>query len=469
MVLGLFAALVFVFSSGAHAYSVDEITNYASARAFVETGNPDLSGDQPFSREQLLTVSHSSTGRVVGKYGLGSWVAISPAYGVAKWLGSVAPPPSSVFPQPSTVRPIAVLLYNPVIAAVLVSVTFLLGRALGLRLHYAFLASLILAFASPLWVYAKGLSNIPLASLLISAGFVSITRSYPRGWHWAAAGLFAGLAAVTRPELVLVAPVLGVLAIRPETRLTLSGSTRALVYTAVWAAVAIPGIGLWNLYRTGAFLGFGYQPSILWQTDRAYIGVFGVLASPSFGLLVFMPAAAFGLWGLLNAKEYTGIWRAMCVLVAIACVGYGSFEDWWGGVSWGSRYLTIVTPFLALGLGLILQASSTTRIARVVILGLVMWSAGLSVLGSLFDYQSGWRNLWDHGARFEQIVWDPHFSIIGAHLRLARQWVDGFIGPDLYMAHVLGPWSVAVFSVSFLAVVWIAVAVETYGRVWGKR
>ena len=55
------------------------------------------------------------------------------------------------------------------------------------------------------------------------------------------------------------------------------------------------------------------------------------------------------------------------------------------------------------------------------------------MLGVLFDYQSGWRNLWDHGARPEQIEWNPHFSLIGAHLRLARQWVDGLIGPDLFI------------------------------------
>ena len=53
-VVALLAGLVYLLSSGAHAYSVDEITNYASARALVETGSPDLAGEQPFPREPTV-------------------------------------------------------------------------------------------------------------------------------------------------------------------------------------------------------------------------------------------------------------------------------------------------------------------------------------------------------------------------------------------------------------------------------
>ena len=123
-VVALLAGLVYLLSSGAHAYSVDEITNYASARALVETGSPDLAGEQPFPREQLLTLSHPSADRITGRYGLLSWAAMIPAYRLASWIGSEPPPPSSAFPQPSAVRPLAVLLYGPTVAAALVGATF---------------------------------------------------------------------------------------------------------------------------------------------------------------------------------------------------------------------------------------------------------------------------------------------------------------------------------------------------------
>jgi len=397
-VLALLAGLIYVLSSGAHAYSVDEITNYASARALVETGSPDLSGEQPFPREQLLTLRHPSEDRVTSRYGLLSWAGMSPAYLLARWTDSQPPPASSTFPQPSAVRPVAALLYGPVIAALLVGATFLLGRNLGLRPHYAAAAALVLAIASPLWVYAQGLANIPLAALFSVLAFVGVTGSRSGAGAWAVAGVFTGLAALTRPEFVVLAPAVGVLSLLSEKRLSRQGLALGLAFALAWAVVAVPGIGLWNLYRTGDFFDVGYRTaSILWQTDRAYIGMFGVLASPSFGLLVFMPVAAIGLWGILGATARRPVWLVMLALTVLAVIGYGAFDDWSGGVSWGPRYLTTVTPFLALGVGLALQSASTTLGMRLATLGLAAWSTGLSVLGVLFDYQSGWRNLWDHG------------------------------------------------------------------------
>lgn len=462
--LACLVGLVYLLSSGAHAYSVDEITNYASARALVETGSPDLAGEQPFPPEQLLTLSHPSEKRVTSRYGLLSWAAITPPYLVASWLRSEPSPPSSAFPQPSAVRPLAVLLYGPVVAAALIGVTYLLGRNLGLRPGFALAASLILAFASPLWVYAKGLANIPLAALLSVLALLSITRERSGVGRWAVAGALAGLTVVVRPEYIVFGVVLGALSLARWRDSWRVGMTRSAAFAVAGAAVALPGVGLWNLYRTGEFFDVGYRTaSILWQTDRAYIGIFGTLASPSFGLLVFMPVAAVGLLGLLGRASHRPIWGAMLALVLIAVVGYGSFRDWWGGVSWGPRYLTAVTPFLALGVGAVLQARATPLLLRLLTAGLAAWSLGLSVLGVLFDYQRGWQNLWEHGARPEQVLWNPHFSLIGAHLRLARQWQDGLIGLDLYLLQRFGPWAVVLFVIGLLGVLGLALIAESHG------
>lgn len=463
-VIALFAGLIYLLSSGAHAYSVDEITNYASARALVEAGSPDLGGDQPFPREQLLTLSHSTEARATGRYGLLSWAAMTPAYLVADWLNSEPPPPSSEFPQPSQVRPIAVLLYGPIVSAALVGATFVLGRSLGLRPSYARAASLILAFASPLWVYSKGLANIPLSSLLAVLALLPVTKPNPSARQWALAGVLAGLSVVVRPEFIVFGVVVGVLSLVRRRDSWPGAAANAGAFGATWAVVATSGVGLWNLYRTGDFLDVGYHgASVLWQTDRAYIGVFGILASPSFGLFVFMPVAAVGLWGLLGIGRQGPVWMAMLALCVIAVIGYGSFRDWHGGVSWGPRYLLSVTPFLALGVGLVLQARDSARLIRLATWGLAGWSLGLSILGVIFDYQRGWRNLWEHGARPEQVLWNPHFSLIGAHLRLARQWQDGLIGLDLYLLQRLGPWAVVLFVVGLFGVLGLAFVTERGG------
>ena len=305
----------------------------------------------------------------------------------------------------------AVLLYGPVIAAALVGATFLLGRNLGLRPRYAVVGALALAFASPLWVYAKGTRQHPTCCAVGRAGdpcdhrlryhHASPGRCGRSGWPGCNDGH-------QRPEFIVLGVVVGALSLLDLKRGGLAGLKGAAVFTATWVAISILGVGFWNLYRTGDLLDTGYRTgTILWQTDRAYIGVFGALASPSFGLLVFMPLAAVGLWGLLGKAMDRPIWFAMLVVVVTAVVGYGSFTDWFGGVSWGPRYLTAVTPFLVLGVGVVLQARATNLAMRLTVGGLAAWSLGISVLGVLFDYQTGWRNLWEHGARPEQVLWEP--------------------------------------------------------------
>ncbi len=466
-VLFLLCVLVYEFSSGAHAYSVDEITNYASARALVESGTPDLRFEHPFPPEQLLTVRHPESGRLTGRYGLLSWLPMVPLYALASATGPGAEPPGPVFPQPSQVLPLVVLLYNPIVAALLVAITFLLGRELGLRPGYAVAAALILAIGSPLWVYAKTLANMPAATTFAVAAILAAARARDGGRAWPAmSGVLAALAGLVRPEFVVLAVVAAPLALTSTDSCVRTRAGRLLTWTLAWAIVAVPGIGLWNLYRTGSFFDTGYgATTILWQTERAYIGVLGILGSPSFGLFVLVPVTALGVWGLLTARRYRSLWITMAGLVALAIVGYGSFRDWFGGVSWGSRYLLSVMPLLALGAAAILQDRRVGRLARLGALTLTLWGVGISVLGVLFDYQSGWRNLWDEGAKPEQILWDPHFSLIGAHLRLARQWADGLIGPDLYLPHKLGVWTIPALTIGLLAVAAMALIVEIRGIV----
>ena len=63
LALFLLFGAVYLFSTGAHGYSVDDITNYASARFLVEYGSPDLRLDDPFPSSQLMKASHPGNGR----------------------------------------------------------------------------------------------------------------------------------------------------------------------------------------------------------------------------------------------------------------------------------------------------------------------------------------------------------------------------------------------------------------------
>ena len=303
--LFLVTAAVYLFSTGAHAYSVDETTNYASARAFVQTGSPDLRSqiDNPFPSTRLLKVEHPDQPRITGRYGLLAWLSMVPAYAAASAFGPVPEPVGPAFPQGGDILPLAGLLFNPLIGATLVALIYLLARSVALSRWHSLAAAIIAGFASPIWVYSSTLSSIPLATTLIIAALLALARGRQR--HQIAlalsSGLLAGLAAATRPDFILFAPILliAAFAIRPQP--VGAAVARAALWAVGWAIVVVPGVGFYNLYRTGDVLNFGYsEQTFLWATDRAHIGLFGILASSGFGLFVYFPLGILGLWGLLT-------------------------------------------------------------------------------------------------------------------------------------------------------------------------
>ena len=457
--LFLLTATVYLFSTGAHAYSVDETTNYASARAFVQTGLPDLRSqiDDPFPSTRLLKVEHPDQPRITGRYGLLAWLSMVPAYAVASAFGPAPEPVGPAFPFGSEVLPLTGLLFNPIVGATLIALIYLLSRAVALSRRQSLAAAAIAGFTSPIWVYSGTLSSIPLATTLIIAALLALAIGTRRHQMPLAlsSGLLAGLAAATRPDFMLFAPILLIAAFALRPHPARPAVARAALWTVGWAIVVVPGVGLYNLYRTGDFFDFVYaSQTFLWATDRAHIGLFGILASSGFGLFVYFPIGVLGLWGLLTGGGERWLRWTMAAGALMAIVLYGTFNDWEGGVSWGPRYLTSIVPFLAIGVGCLLVGPRVSFPARLAVALLAVWGAAVSILGILFDYQRGWQNLWDVGARPDQIIWDPHFSPVGAHLRLLRQWLDGLIEPDFYLGQKLGVWTVPAL-VGILAVILI--------------
>ena len=74
-----------------------------------------------------------------------------------------------------------------------------------------------------------------------------------------------------------------------------------------------------------------------------------MVISPSRGLLPFMPAVVFGIWGAVKAcKDRSARWAPY---FAAACVSiwifYGFRWSWTGGTSFGNRYFSVVAMVLA--------------------------------------------------------------------------------------------------------------------------
>ena len=84
-------------------------------------------------------------------------------------------------------------------------------------------------------------------------------------------------------------------------------------------------------------------------------GVLALLFSPSASIFLYSPFTLLGLAGLLLFFRRDRITAALLFsLVAIFLLLYATLGNWLGGRSYGSRYLVVVLPYLAVGWAVIL-------------------------------------------------------------------------------------------------------------------
>jgi hypothetical protein len=115
-------------------------------------------------------------------------------------------------------------------------------------------------------------------------------------------------------------------------------------------------------------------------------GVLALLFSPSASIFLYSPFTVLGLVGLLLFFKRDRITAALLFsLVVTFLFLYATLGNWLGGRSYGSRYLVVVLPYLAVGWAVML--ANLSRRARRLAFGLVT-GIGLVVQmpGVLVDY-----------------------------------------------------------------------------------
>jgi hypothetical protein len=143
----------------------------------------------------------------------------------------------------------------------------------------------------------------------------------------------------------------------------------------------------------------------------------GELVSPSRGLFVFAPVTLLALVGVVLAvrhRRLDGLGVALAAIVLAHWWTVSSFTPWFGGYSYGPRYMTDVLPLLVvLALPAIRWMASSVGATRTVAM------SGLGVLitaGFLFNFGGAWSAssmLWnaDHPLTTQRLwSWsDPQF------------------------------------------------------------
>ena len=197
------------------------------------------------------------------------------------------------------------------------------------------------------------------------------------------AGLLLGLGAVVRQTAGLVA--LGIHGMRPV----------RLVVSLIGAAIGVAPLLAYNYFAFGSPLeqGYGTKPF----DTPPQLGLYGLLFSPSRGLLVYTPYVIFAFVALLRAWRWPGEvatrlrWLSLVWLAAL--VLYATYAEWWGGRVFGSRFLDDLAPVLfaalawAIGVGLM-----RTLVARFVFAIMALWSFVI-FQAAAFLYDKSWDTL----------------------------------------------------------------------------
>jgi hypothetical protein len=115
---------------------------------------------------------------------------------------------------------------------------------------------------------------------------------------------------------------------------------------AAWLSVFI----FYSWFHFGQLLPNYYLASRL-QFDTFWIALAGNLISPARGLLIYVPSLFFVAYLLVRFRRHVIhtrlVWLSLSIIISHLLI-VSSFPHWWGGHSFGPRFMTGVVPWLVL-------------------------------------------------------------------------------------------------------------------------
>lgn len=224
------------------------------------------------------------------------------------------------------------------IAALGAGLTALLGFEMTGSRHVALAAGLLVAFGTSLWstaalaMWQHGPSVACGAAALWWA--VRVDRGKAAAWPL---GPLLVVAYAIRPTnaVMLIAFSAWVLIAQRE-------HARMFVAAGV-AAGAVLGLG--NLALYGEVVPRYFAANRLELSGQMVEALAGNLVSPARGLLVFSPFVVLGVVGYLRKPRESLDYVALAIMAG-HWVGVSAFPHWWGGWSFGPRFMSDVLPFV---------------------------------------------------------------------------------------------------------------------------
>jgi len=445
----LFAFFFFLYLASAKGLLEhgDDVSMYQVTVAMVDRGQLSVPEATPGSRL-------SKDGRRYSKYGIGQSLLAVPLYVAGLALERLSPSQPAIRGDEGLLRaslPIFVTgLLGTLCTAATVALLFLVCRLLACSRRASLAAALALGAGTFAWHYARTFMSEPASMLALLATFYVLLRAQSGVRAWLlASGALAGLAVLVRgANLVAVAPLgLWVLwdAWRAEGRLR-----PVLKKVSVWAGpvcAALIGVGVYNYARFGSLGETGYSNEAREGfSSPLLVGLYGLLLSPGKSLFVYAPillTCPRG-WGILR-RTHPGVFVVLAAIVTGQLLLHARWYMWWGGGTWGPRFLTIILPLLLVGLAVRLD-QRVGRVQRVLLGAVALVSVLVQVVSVAVPYVPYEAKMEATPAGFARLLWNPADSPVLAH---ARSLLNHEFPLD-FAWNLYGPWPVGAIEIAAL-------------------
>lgn len=412
----LWLLVVFWGTHGGRVYLGDALGSLETARSLVQ--GQGLAIPEAVDTEG----SFGPDGRFYSWFGLLPFLYQVPAAA----LGRSLPAALGGLPRNGELYATRFLASLPALAfALILGLAYLeVTRRLGCRARWRVAATLALAFATPVWVYA-GLDSpdLPLGLFLLLALAAAVAD------REATAGALLGAALCTKFTALGAAPGVLLAARRGQRRRVLLGLAPWVV---AWA--------LFNHARYGHPLDTGYPAAFAGIVIPFPLGLLGMLMSFGKGLVCFAPVTLVALlgWPVLARRSPRLAWGAALAVAGMAG-GYSLAVDWAGDPGWGPRYAMAFLPLACLGLpdGLARARGPYLRPLALAAIALGTW---VNATGALVDVTAYPRALAAqaielglapgkteglHLPHLRAQFYVPDLAQVRVHTRLVLAWVGG--------------------------------------------
>jgi hypothetical protein len=341
----------------------------------------DLDLDEfPFLYEEVLQYYlQYSKGHYVSTFPPGPPLLATPVY-LLPVLSGLAPP--------SPWLPFLEKLSATMIAALSAIFLYLALRrltaariALMIVLVYAFGTSTFSVSSQSLWQHGP-------SQLLLAMTIYWLVRGLHERWFVPFAGFTLAGAVVCRPTNLLIA--------LPIALYVLHKHRGEFIQFVVFALPPILFLLDYNQRYFGSFFDTGYGKSLsnpfsFWWQNSLIEGLLSVLVSPARGLLIYSPIFLFSCVGIvLIWKRHKEPLLRYLSLAPLPIIFLFAKLNWWGGWSYGPRYMADITPFLSLCLYPVYEFADRRRYLQCLLAGFTAISIGMHAIGA-FGYDMSWE------------------------------------------------------------------------------